>query len=89
MTRYFVARWSDIYGRRFTTEELEQLLVFYSSPLAQREIVVSRESMQQLMTSLQDEDRPRHEAATRTYIANLQAIIRDCKCKKEPPAAKP
>jgi hypothetical protein len=77
-----VAMWSDVYGSHFTTEELEQLLAFYSSPLAQRETVVGREAMQQLMVKLQEENRPQREAATKAYVSGLQAIIRDCKCKK-------
>ena len=77
-----VSKWSDLYGSKFSDAELDQLLAFYTSPLAQREVVVSKESLAQLTVQLQEQYRPIMESATKAFIERLQAIVKDCNCRK-------
>jgi hypothetical protein len=77
-----VSVWSQLYGPSFTDEELDQLLAFYSSPLAQKEVVSSRRALGEFVATIQARNKPMLEAATAAYINNLQAIIRECKCTK-------
>ena len=78
-----VAQWSKLYGAKFTDPELDQLLAFYSSPLAQREVVAGREAMNQLTVRYQAQYKPIKDKATRTFIDRIQALVAECHCRKK------
>ena len=77
-----VAEWSELYGSKFTDAELDQLLAFYTSPLAQREVVATKESLEQMSTRFQEQYRPVMESATKAFVERLQAIVKECNCRK-------
>lgn len=74
--------WSSIYGAEFTDEELDQLLAYYTSPLAQKEVAVSRASFSKFMAQLQEQYKPIMQRATAAYIERLKAIAAECNCKR-------
>jgi len=75
-----VEAWAQFYGPNFTDEELDQLLAFYASPLAQKEVVSSRRAVNDFLAGFQEKYKPIRDHATAVYIQNLQTIVRDCKC---------
>ncbi|WP_339524606.1 DUF2059 domain-containing protein [Pseudomonas sp. EA_35y_Pfl2_R111] len=74
--------WADFYGPGFTEEELDQLISFYSSPLAQKEIKVGRLALTNFTKHFQELNQPIVEKATNQYIADLQVIAAECNCAK-------
>jgi hypothetical protein len=77
-----VEKWAELYGARFSEDELDQLLVFYTSPLAQKEVMVTREALPQLAAGLQGAYKPILDEAVTTYVARLKKIIEECNCRK-------
>ena len=78
-----VAIWSDVYGSKFSDSELDGLLAYYQSPLAQKEVQVSREALAQLSASVRELYRPVMEAALARYIDRLKKIVGDCDCTRK------
>ena len=74
--------WAKIYGQRFTDDELDQLIVFYSSPLEQKDVVASRESLPEFNKHFVELSKPIIEHATKNYIQHLKAIAKKCDCNK-------
>ena len=81
-SKEIVEVWSQFYGPYFTDKELDQLLAFYTSPLAQKEVVSSRRALVELTASFQAKYKPILDHATATYIQSLQSIVLECKCGK-------
>jgi hypothetical protein len=81
-TKELVDLWTDYYGKKFTDQELEDLLKFYSSPLAQREVVAGREAMTELSQVMQRRFSGSMEAATIHFTDKVKAIVKDCNCAK-------
>jgi hypothetical protein len=81
-TQQIVDMWTDFYGKKFSDKELTDLLKFYSSPLAQREVLASREAMMELTKKLQADYAGTMELATAHFVEAAKAIVRDCNCKK-------
>jgi hypothetical protein len=75
--------WAKYYGTNFTDAELDQLLVYYTSPLAQKEIAASRTALVQFSTHFQEQYRPIQESAIKAYIQRIQAIAEECNCRND------
>ena len=78
-----VAIWSDAYGSKFTDAELDGLLVYYQSPLAQKEVQVSRQALTVLSERAQAANKPVMDAAIANYIGRLKVIVGECRCAKK------
>jgi len=74
--------WAKAYGTSFTDKELDQLLAFYTSPLGKKDVAASHKAMPMLNTYLFDRSKPVFESATAKYVADLQLIVKECKCSK-------
>jgi hypothetical protein len=74
--------WARYYGESFTDDELDQLLAYYTSPLAQKEVSASRTAIMQFTTHFQEQYQPIQESATKAFIQRMQAIVEECNCKK-------
>ena len=81
--RDIVDAWAQYYAPNFTDAELDQLLAFYESPLAQKEVAVSRAAMAQLSAEFQKRSEPIVQAATQNFIDRVQQIAKDCNCNKK------
>jgi hypothetical protein len=77
-----VAIWSDAYGSKFSDVELDGLLAYYRSPLAQKEVQVSRQALTQLSERTQAAYKPVADAAIAHYVERIRVIVGDCRCAK-------
>ena len=74
--------WSKYYGAKFSDQELDQLLKYYRSPLGQKDVSASHEAMGPYQAEFQERYKPVMDQATQQFIKRLQAIIKECNCKK-------
>lgn len=74
--------WARYYGAKFTDEELSQLLAHYRTPLAQKEVVASREALVQFTKHFGEAGKPILEKATGEFIEELKLIARECNCRR-------
>ena len=74
--------WADYYGSGFTEDELDQLISFYSSPLGQKDIDVSRDATIKFSKHFQDIGEPIQKKATSEFIEELKIIAKQCNCRK-------
>lgn len=74
--------WAKYYGAGFTDAELDQLVSFYTSPLGQKDVRVSKEASISFSKYFQDAMQPIMESATAQYIKDLKLIAMECKCAK-------
>lgn len=78
-----VAIWADAYGSKFSDAELDGLLAYYQSPLAQKEVQISRQALTVLSERMQAAYKPVMDAALARYIERIKAIVGDCHCAKQ------
>lgn len=74
--------WSKYYGAKFSDEELDQLLAYYRSPLGQKDVAASHAALGPYQAEFQERYKPVMTQATEQFIKRLQAIIKECNCKK-------
>lgn len=74
--------WAGYYGPEFTEAELDQLIEFYTSPLGQKDISVTRSSMDKFSKYFQEAGQPIVEKATAEYIQEMKIIAKECNCAK-------
>lgn len=74
--------WASIYGSKFTDEELDQLLAFYKSPVAQKETLAGRASLAEFGQYLQTQYAPYEKRAIQQYVERMQVLGRECRCKR-------
>jgi hypothetical protein len=70
-----VDAWATSYGAQFSDEELEQLTVFYTSPLGRKDVRVSQEAMQNITQSFAERFKPIFDKASKKYASDLQQIV--------------
>lgn len=75
--------WAGIYGAQFTDAELDKLLAWYTSPLAQKEVTVTRASLLQFSAHFQEQYKPIMERATAAYVQKLKALAAECNCQRK------
>jgi len=80
--RDIVDAWAQYYSPHFTDDELDQLLAFYESPLAQKEVAANKEAMALLSAHFQEQSGPIVQAATQKFLARAQEIVQECNCAK-------
>ena len=73
---------SKFYGEQFTDSELDQLLVHYSSPLAQKEVTAARQAMVKFSSYFAEAGKPIAEKAASNFISKLQLVAKECNCKR-------
>jgi len=81
-TQDLVDLWTEYYGKKFTDKELKDLLKFYSSPLAQREVVAGREAMTELSLVMRQKFSGAMEQAVIHFTDKVKVIVKDCNCAK-------
>ncbi|OYU45298.1 MAG: hypothetical protein CFE44_08235 [Burkholderiales bacterium PBB4] len=72
--------WSDLYASQFSDAELDGLLAYYTSALAQKEVAVSRSALSKFVLHFQEKQRPLVQAATTAYVERLKVIAAECNC---------
>ena len=74
--------WAKYYGAKFSDEELDQLLTYYRSPLGRKDAIASREALDPFFGEFRDRYKPIFDKAMQEYLGRLQAIVKECNCKK-------
>jgi len=74
--------WATVYGDRFTDQELDDLVAYYTSPLGKKDVMVTQAALPELINRLSVLSKPLLERATKDFIQRLQLIANECKCKK-------
>ncbi|MHA6844586.1 DUF2059 domain-containing protein [Ralstonia syzygii] len=77
-----VAIWSRLFGAKFTDEELDQLIAFYTSPLGQKEVAASRDALPAFDQLFQARYKPIQERATAAFLQRIQQLKTECRCDK-------
>ncbi|WP_217475248.1 DUF2059 domain-containing protein [Stutzerimonas stutzeri] len=77
-----VSVWASYYAPDFSEEELDQLIAFYSSPLGQKDIQVTRKAMKGFSKYFEEASQPITQSATNEYIEQLKIIATQCNCAK-------
>jgi hypothetical protein len=80
--RDIVEVWGKYYGAKFSDEELDQLLKYYRSPLGQKDALAAREALIPYTTEFQARYKPILDKAMQQFLNRLQAISKECNCKK-------
>lgn len=75
--------WSKLYGVHFTDKELDGLLAFYTSELAQRETEVIKTAVPEYTRHFQDLAKQIFKNAVETYRFELLLIAERCACQKD------
>jgi hypothetical protein len=75
--------WAKYYGASFTEDELDALIQHYSSPLAQKEIIASREALQKFSSHLAESSVQLQTETLQHFQSDLKEILIKCNCKKE------
>ena len=81
--------WARLYGSRFTDEEIDALLQFYTSDLGQKEVHVAREALAEFAIYFQQEGERILRPALEEYVEELETIVRECDCRKTKAASPP
>lgn len=74
--------WAKAYGSYFTDQELDQLVLYYTSPLGKKDVLSSQEAMPELNNHFVSLSKPIIERATNDFIQRLQLIAKECRCRK-------
>ena len=77
-----VQTWGQVFGAKFTDEELDQLIAFYSSSLGQKEVAASRDAMPVFSQLFQDRYQPIQERAIAKFIDRAKLIAQECRCNR-------
>ena len=74
--------WARFYGPKFTDDELDELIAFYTSEIGQKDIKASKETLVEFTQYFQAESKPIMEKALNEYIEELKLTAKNCKCPK-------
>lgn len=74
--------WADKYGSKFSDQELDELLVYYSSPLGKKDVAATQSAVPEFTDHFFQLAKPIGERALTEYIQNLKALARECNCAK-------
>lgn len=74
--------WANIYGNKFSDEELDQLVAFYTSPVARKETIAGRASLMEFSQYLANQYEPYQRRAIQQYAEKMQSLGKECRCKK-------
>ena len=78
-----VDAWTQHYGPKFTEEELDRLIAFYTSDIGQKEVRVTKAVTVDFTRQIQKESQPLLQNAIKEYVRDLTTVAEDCNCKVE------
>lgn len=81
-TKEIVSIWSQAYGSKFTSNELDALLKYYNSPLGKKDVAVTKQAFPAFTEYLLQKTSGEAERAFSEYSSSLKAIVEECACKK-------
>lgn len=77
-----VAVWAKAYGERFSDQELDDLVAYYTSPLGKKDVMAAQEALPELAGHFSALTKPLLERATHNFLERLQLLTQECKCGK-------
>jgi hypothetical protein len=78
-----VDAWVKYYGEKFSDEEIDQLLAFYTSPIGQKEVMIVQEESVKISKHFQDIFVAALERAFNEYLNRMKVLIKECNCSKK------
>ena len=76
--------WAKYYGANFSEAELDQLIVFYSSPLGKKDVSESKKAMAKFSQEFQEKGDKIRSKAFSDYVTALKILIKECSdCTKK------
>jgi hypothetical protein len=75
--------WAQKYGARFTDQEIDGLVAYYTSPLGKKDVAAAQAALPEFSKHFMELSTPILETATQTFIQRLQSAAKDCACQKE------
>ncbi|MCK5871399.1 MAG: DUF2059 domain-containing protein [Methylococcales bacterium] len=70
--------WAKYYGTNFSEAELDQLIVFYSSPLGKKDVSESKKAMEKFSQEFQEKGDKIRSKAFGEYVTELKVLIKEC-----------
>lgn len=71
--------WAKYYGEKFSDDELDQLIAFYSSDIGQKEVLSSKEALVEFGADFKAKNLKFTESILQDYINDLRMIVSECK----------
>jgi hypothetical protein len=81
--KHIVEVWAKFYGTRFTDAELDQLLAFYTSNIAQKEVQETKKAMIEFTSYFSKENEALMKVALKEYMTELGVLGKSCNCPKK------
>ena len=75
--------WAQYYGPKFSDHELDQLIVFYTSEVGQKDIAATKETLAEFTQHIQKINQPIMDDAFKAYVSALRTIAKECMCPKK------
>ncbi len=75
--------WAQTYGTRFTDEEIDGLVAYYTSALGRKDVAATQAALPEFANHFMELSKPIVNAATQTFVQRLQQAAKECNCKKE------
>jgi hypothetical protein len=77
-----VEQFAKSYAPVFSDSELDQLLTYYKSPLGQKDVAATKKALPIVSAYFAERYQPIQQRAVQNYIAELERIVKECKCTK-------
>lgn len=74
--------WAEKYGAKFTDQELDGLLAYYTSPLGRKDIAATQAALPLFTDHFIQLSKPIAEKATQQFVQRLQLVAKQCNCRK-------
>ena len=81
----YVSEFMNQFGPAFTDEELDQLIVFYSSPLGKKEVTASKSAVPKVVQTMVLKSTEKLQNSMQNFTRELQATLIECKCHRKGP----
>ncbi len=75
--------WAQKYGARFTDDELDGLLAYYTSPLGRKDVAAAQAAMPEFVDYFMEAEKPITRKATQIYLDRLKKAVEECKCQRK------
>ncbi|MCL2635072.1 MAG: DUF2059 domain-containing protein [Betaproteobacteria bacterium] len=77
-----VGIWAEHYGAQLTEAELDQILIFYKSPIGQKDISATQKAMPSWSAFFAERNQEVLDTALNAYVERLTAIVQRARAAK-------
>lgn len=79
-----ISDWVKYYDENFSDEEINQMLAFYTRPVAKKDSIYSRRKKEELRDHYLELYNPILQDGMTRYFARLTQLIKECHCTNKP-----